>query len=256
MTDASQPPHLPERPPIGRLYVGTSGFGYPAWAPRFYPAGTRSRDLLPTYAARLPAVELNGTFYRSPKPATIASWLDATPERFRFVVKALRSGSMRAWATDPVGTLPWLLEPARAFGSRLGGVLFRVGAEQRRDDQRLDRLLAAWPPALPLVLEFQDASWEDDAVHARLRAAHAVLCASDLPEAPEPPTLRLTGPAIYARLRRDDYPPTELDAWAARFEPFLASGTDAWVFFRHDAVGRGGELAVELAARLARFLPG
>jgi uncharacterized protein YecE (DUF72 family) len=239
----------------GRLFVGTSGFGYPAWVPRFYPAGTRSADLLPAYAARLPAVELNGTFYRSPSPATIAGWLAATPPGFRFVVKALRSGSMRAWASDPVGSLPWLLEPARGFGERLGAVLFRVGAEQARSDERLDRLLAAWPSDVPLVLEFQDPSWVDDEVHARLQAAAATLCATDLPEAPEAPTLRLTGPALYARLRHDDYAPSELDAWAARFEPFLASGTDAYVFFKHDQVGRGGELALGLRRRLAPFSP-
>jgi uncharacterized protein YecE (DUF72 family) len=239
----------------GHLHVGTSGFGYPAWAPRFYPAGTRPSDLLSAYAARLPAVELNGTYYRSPPSATIAGWLAATPPSFRFVVKALRSGSMRAWATDPVGSLPWLLEPARAFGERLGAVLFRVGAEQHRNDERLDRLLAAWPAVVPLVLEFQDPSWDDDEIHGRLRARSAMLCATDLPEAPEPPMLRLTGPALYARLRRDDYAPAELDAWAARFEPFLAAGTDAFVFFKHDPVGRGGELALELAHRLADFAP-
>jgi uncharacterized protein YecE (DUF72 family) len=239
----------------GRLQVGTSGFGYPAWAPRFYPAGTRTSDLLSAYAARLPAVELNGTFYRSPPPATIAGWLAATPPRFRFVVKALRSGSLRAWATDPVGSLPWLLEPARAFGEQLGAVLFRVGAEQPRNDERLDRLLAAWPADVPLVLEFQDPSWEDDEVHGRLRAAGAILCATDLQEVPDPPTLRLTGPALYARLRRDDYTPTELDAWAARLEPFLVTGTDTFVFFKHDPVGRGGELALALRERLAAFVP-
>lgn len=240
---------------IGRLHVGTSGFGYPAWVPRFYPPGTRSADMLPAYAARLPAVELNGTFYRSPSPTTIAGWLAATPPDFRFVVKALRSGTLRAWATDPAGALPWLLEPARAFGERLGAVLFRVGADQRRDDERLDRLLTAWPGEVPLVMEFQDPSWDDDEVHARLRAAGAILCATDLPEVPDPPTLRLTGSALYVRLRRDDYAPAELDAWAARLEPFLSSGSDAFAFFKHDQVGRGGELALELRARSAPFAP-
>ena len=106
------------------------------------------------------------------------------------------------------------------------------------------------------MLEFQDPSWDDDEVHARLRAAGAILCATDLPEAPDPPTIRLTGPALYARLRRDDYAPAELDAWAARLEPFLSSGSDAYVFFKHDPVGRGGELALELLVRSASFAPG
>ena len=113
------------------LYVGTSGFGYPAWVPRFYPPGTRTSALLPAYAERLPAVEVNGSFYRMPKPATLDAWLRATPAGFRFVIKALRTGSMRAFATDPEDTLPWLLRPARDLGERLGAVLFRVGPDGR-----------------------------------------------------------------------------------------------------------------------------
>jgi uncharacterized protein YecE (DUF72 family) len=239
----------------GRLYVGTSGFGYPAWAPRFYPAGARGERLLPLYAARLPAVELNGTYYRQPAPATVAGWCEATPPGFRFVVKALRMGSLRAFATDPAGTLPWLLEPARGFGERLGGVLFRVGDPLARDDGRLDRLLAAWPTGVPLVLEFQHPSWQDDEVFERLRAAGAVLCATELAGDPEPPIIRRTGGFLYLRLRRDDYDDGALDAWAARIEPFLADGVDVFAFFKHDPVGRGGELALALSTRLAAFRP-
>ena len=58
----------------GRLLVGTSGFSYPDWTPRFYPAGTRPADRLAVYAGRLPAVELNNTFRRRPTPsATLRS---------------------------------------------------------------------------------------------------------------------------------------------------------------------------------------
>ena len=34
----------------GRLYVGTSGFAYPDWSPRFYPAGLKGDGLLRYYA--------------------------------------------------------------------------------------------------------------------------------------------------------------------------------------------------------------
>src|SRR3989304_6739849 len=95
----------------GRLYVGTSGFGYPSWAPRFYPAGARGEALLRFYASKLPACELNGTFYRQPSVAIARGWAAATPPGFRFIVKALRGGAMRALGADPDGTLPWLLEP-------------------------------------------------------------------------------------------------------------------------------------------------
>ena len=59
----------------GRLFCGTSGFSYPAWAPRFYAPGTRAAELLPAYGARLNACELNNTFYQQPKPTAISGWL-------------------------------------------------------------------------------------------------------------------------------------------------------------------------------------
>lgn len=237
----------------GRLRVGTSGFAYPAWAPRFYPAGLPAARLLAHYASRLSAVELNNTFYRSPTPAATAAWLTATPPEFRFSVKAQRGGSYRALQVDPTGSVPWLTGPYRAFGDRLGTVLFRVPDGVGRSDERLDALLDAWPADLPLTMEFQDASWHVDETFAALARIGAALCTTELPEDLEPPTIRRTGSFLYLRLRRHDYTDAELAAWAARLEPFLANGDDVYVFFRHDDVGRGPELAQALVAAVERL---
>ena len=235
----------------GRFRSGTSGFAYPGWIPRFYPGGTRGDGLLRHYATQLDAVELNNTFYQQPTATKVATWLAATPDDFRFSVKAQRGGSFRSMNGTPEPGMPWLTDPYRAFGERLGTVLFRVPDGLRRDDGRLAALLAAWPRDLPLTLEFQDPSWHVDETLDALAGVGAVLCTTELPEDAEPPTLRRTGPFLYLRLRRHDYEPTELAAWADRFEPFLAAGDDVYVFFRHDETGRGPELARALAALVA-----
>jgi uncharacterized protein YecE (DUF72 family) len=228
----------------GRLYVGTSGFAYAGWIPRFYPTGLRASEFLAHYASRLPAVELNNTYYASPSAPKVAGWVGATPDDFRFAVKAQRGGSFRALQADPAAAVPWLTGPYRAFGERLGTVLFRVPEGIRRDDAKLAAMLALWPADLPLTMEFQDPSWHVDETFAALAGIGAALCATELPEDSEPPTLRRTGPFLYLRLRRHDYDDRDLAAWAARLEPFLAAGDDAFVFFRHDDAGRGAELAV------------
>ena len=61
--------------------------------------------------------------------------------------------------------------------------------------------------------------------------------------------IRLDQCERYLRLRLHDYDAAGLDAWAGRIEPFLAAGDDVYVFFRHDPVGRAGELALELRSR-------
>jgi uncharacterized protein YecE (DUF72 family) len=235
-------------PPRGRLYVGTSGFAYPDWSPRFYPPGAKGDALLPHYASRLPAVELNNTFYQSPSASKVETWLAATPPDFRFSVKAQRGGSWRAMNGAPEVGLPWLTDPYRRFGDRLGTVLFRIPDNVRRDDERLRAMLAAWPRDLPLTVEANDPTWAADETMALLRDAGAVWCATEGPDDPEPPTLRRTGPFLYVRLRRHEYAPEELATWRDRLEPFQAAGDDVFAFFRHDETGRGAELALELAA--------
>ena len=238
-----------------RLFVGTSGFGYPGWAPRFYPRGLTERDLLPFYASRFPAVELNNTFYARPTVDRIRAWSAATPDGFKFVIKAQRGAISRALNSTPADSVAWLTEHLDTFGDRLGAVLFSVAENVRRredgsSETGLERLLAAWPSEITLVMEFQHASWHVDDVFALLRAGNAVLCATERPEDELPPTLRLTGGTLYVRLRRHAYAHVEIAAWAERLRPFLDAGHPVFAFFRHDESGRATELADALRARI------
>lgn len=160
---------------------------------------------------------------------------------------------MRALLADATESVPWLTEPLRAFGDRLGTVLYRVPDNVKADVGRLRALLEVWPRDLPLTVELQDPSWALDEVDDTLRGAAAVRCATDLPDEPAP-TIRATGPYLYLRLRRHDYTLADLGAWADRLAPFLDAGRDAFVFFRHDEHGRATELATNLNRAVAERL--
>lgn len=221
----------------GRLFVGTSGFAYPTWVPKFYEPGKASRKLLPAYAARLPAVELNNTFYRRPSDTVVQGWLAATPEHFRFCPKAQRGSSWRALSEEyPTASITWLTDALRAFGDRLGCVLVSARGSFERDDVALERLLGAWPPSVPLALELPHPTWDMDEVHALIRSHGAAIVGTDWDDRDEP-DLRRTGRFLYLRLRREVYSDAALQRWADRLEPFLADGVDAFVFFRHDDDG-------------------
>jgi uncharacterized protein YecE (DUF72 family) len=239
---------------VGRVFAGTSGFAYPGWAPRFYPAGTPADALLATYATRLDACELSTTYYARPKPERIGVWAANVPASFRFIVKAQRGASVRALATDPSGGSARLTEHLERFGERLGGVLFRISEGTARRDDRLLALLTAWPRSVPLVVEAQDPAWHVDETFSALRDAGAVLCTTDRDEDEGLPDIRRTGPFLYLRLRRTEYDEAALDAWAARLVPFIEDGMDAYVMFRHDEHGATALQAEGFAARVERIL--
>ncbi|HEX7230873.1 MAG TPA: DUF72 domain-containing protein, partial [Candidatus Binatia bacterium] len=70
-----------------KLWVGTSGYSYKAWLGSFYPERLAAKEMLRFYASRLPAVEINNTFYRLPKESVLQNWAEQVPPGFRFVLK-------------------------------------------------------------------------------------------------------------------------------------------------------------------------
>jgi uncharacterized protein YecE (DUF72 family) len=64
------------------LLVGTSGYSYKEWKGNFYPEGLPAKEMLSYYSRRLPAVEINNTFYRLPQPGMVENWKEQVPRVF------------------------------------------------------------------------------------------------------------------------------------------------------------------------------
>lgn len=69
------------------LRLGLPLWGQADWKGGLYPADASPRDFLAHYARVMDAVEGNTTFYSVPPPATVARWIESTPEHFRFAFK-------------------------------------------------------------------------------------------------------------------------------------------------------------------------
>jgi len=71
--------------------VGISGNSYKEWKGGFYPERISAKVMLSYYAQRLPAVEINNTFYRLPKEVALENWLEQVSDCFKFVCLATDS---------------------------------------------------------------------------------------------------------------------------------------------------------------------
>jgi uncharacterized protein YecE (DUF72 family) len=246
-------------PPAGRLLIGTSGYVYPHWRRRFYPARLPAHRWLPFYAERFGTVELNAPFYRLPSADAFAAWRDAVPPGFVFAVKASRFLTHIKRLRAPAAPLRLFLERARMLGSALGPVLIQLPSHFHVDIVRLDGLLAALGRQrrgrrLRAVLEVRHPSWLVPDVLARLRQANVALCLHDWRELTvEAP---VTAAFVYVRRhgtgRRGGGPYTtrHLRRDAARVTEWLGRGRDVYVYFNNDARA----FALADALRLARLV--
>ena len=240
-----------------RLLAGASGFAYKPWKGPFYPADLPDAGMLAYYAARLPTVEINNTFYRLPKADVLAGWAEQTPENFRFVLKASRRITHIHRLKDVGELVDYFLTTAGTLGDELGPLLFQLPPHMKKDLERLRVFLGLVPPQRRVALEFRNPSWFEDDVFELLRAHDAALCVAETGKDEddgegdsEPVPLVATASWGYLRLRRDDYTDADLSAWAGRIgaQPW----SDAYVFFKHEDEG----VAPRLAQRLMNLAAG
>ena len=74
--------------PVDGIRAGIGGWTYAPWRDNFYPKGLVQRRELEYASRHVSAIEINGTYYGTQKPATYAKWRDETPPGFMFSAKA------------------------------------------------------------------------------------------------------------------------------------------------------------------------
>lgn len=228
-----------------RLFAGTSGFSYKEWKGPFYPAELPDREMLGFYGERLPAVEINNTFYRMPRAEMLATWRDKVPDGFRFVLKAPRHVSFRRRPVDGADQLDRFCENARALGEQLGPLLFQLPPTLPADVEKLKWFAGALPAGTRAVFDLRHASWSDPAVADVLRDHGCTSCVSDTDDEDAPPIVP-TADWGYARLRRTSYSDADLAAWAERLR--AQPWREVYVFFKHEDEGAAPRMALRMTS--------
>jgi len=206
----------------------------------------KPEGMLAFYAARLPTVEINNTFYRMPKTEVLRSWAASAPEGFRFAIKASRrithiSRLKVESAAEPLG---YLYRNLAALGAKRGPVLYQLPPNLKKDLPRLAAFLQLLPADHGAAFEFRNDTWFADDVYEALRGAGAALCLSEREDGAPPPLVE-TAPFGYVRLRLETYSEDELGRWAKRLA--TTGWRETFVYFMHEPT------APAYASTLRRF---
>lgn len=219
-----------------KIHIGTSGWSYPGWRGRFYPPEIKPPDWLEYYASHFDTVEINMTFYRSPKPEILHGWATRTPADFLFTLKANRQITHLKKLKKVEHDLEHLAYLARQLRGKAGCLLYQLPPSLSRDLELLESFLKTLPTGFRQVIEFRHPSWYDPAVYELMSGAGAIFCV--VSSSRVPPEVVVTAPVAYFRFHgltggyRYRYSDEELKKWAEAIRQ--CGATEAFVYFNND----------------------
>ena len=222
------------------------------------------------------AIEINGTYYSTFKPASFAGWAASAPDGFVFAVKASRFCTNRKVLADAGESVAKFVgQGIVELGDKLGPILWQFMATKKFDADDFGAFLKLLRPShagVPLrhAIQVRHESFAVPEFVAMARAAGVAIVFAD--SADYPAIADVSGDVVYARLeaaREEEpagYAPDALDRWAAAARTWAAGGApdglptvadaapemprETFVFFINGAKVRAPAAAQALLARL------
>jgi uncharacterized protein YecE (DUF72 family) len=259
------------------VYVGIGGWTFEPWRDNFYPKGWPHARELEYAAGKLTAIEVNGTYYSTMKPATFAKWRDEVPEGFVFSLKANKFATNRRVLAEAGESVQRFVGSGLAeLGDKLGPVVWQFAPSKKFEPADFEAFLKLLPTkvgGLPLrhVMDVRHDSFKTPEYLALARRHGVATCFTDSDDYPS--FADVTGDFVYARMMRSQsslpqgFEPTALDAVAAcgrrwaeggepeglpRVEPAGPAGAprDVFLYFISGAKERNPAAAMALLERL------
>ena len=252
---------IPRQPP--RVRVGVGGWTYEPWRDNFFPKGLPHQKELAYASRHLTGIEVNGTYYRTFKPAVFAAWRDQTPDDFVFSLKATRFATNRKQLATAGESIERFVGSGIAeLGAKLGPLVWQFMPTKRFEPEDFEAFLALLPPSVdgrPLrhVLDVRHESFVSPDYLALARRFGCATVHTDAPQFPA--IVDAQSELAYIRLMRSaadcpsGYETGQLDAWArgARAWAERSAKHEVFVYFINGAKERAPAAALELIRRIA-----
>jgi len=218
----------------GIIRTGIGGWTFDPWDDSFYPSDLPKKRQLEYASRQLTAIEVNGTYYSSQKPATFAKWAADVPDGFVFSLKASRFCTNRKVLAEAGPSIEKFVNQGIAeLAEHLGPILWQFMATKKFEPEDFEAFLGQLPKSLdgrPLthVVEPRHASFQvPEFIEMLRRHGVAAVCADhhDYPMFADP-----SADFVYARLQRGTdetptcYPPAEIGGWSERLKTYASGG--------------------------------
>ena len=240
--------------------VGTLGWGYSDWSGVFYPSEAASREYIRLYAQTFNTVEVDSTFYGTPRPTLVEHWRKVTPDNFLFCPKVPRQITHDLRLVNAARPFDDFVEVICGLGPRLGPMLLQMPPDFTQEEigslrNFLPSLRQAGRESLQVALEVRHRSLLTPEVTDLLKEYNVALAATDYISVPRQFTI--TADIAYVRLigRHNSYPEyrapqvdrtNDLELWRESIEAGLPRVSAMHIFCSNDYEGFGPATANKL----------
>ena len=172
---------------IPGIRLGTSAFTANGWN------GMQSRNYLSYYATQFDSVEVDSTFYGTPKASTVNAWYNKTPADFVFAAKVPQTITHEKVLVDCDPEWTEFLTTMDLLGEKLGPLIFQFGffsgsvfKNAGEFHSRLRPFLQKLPKDHRFVVEIRNKKWLDAKFVDLLREHNVALALTDTSFMPRP----------------------------------------------------------------------
>ena len=167
------------------MYLGTSGWSYADWDGTLYPGGTPAGSRLAEYVKHYATVEIDSTFYGTPRRSTVQKWREVAPEGFLFAAKFPQEVTHERSLTGSEDLAENFVLTMELLGDRLGPLLVQLPPSFTVEGMDvLERFLESLPRGFRYAVEVRHRSWVGSDLPALLREHEAALTLVDYPRMP------------------------------------------------------------------------
>jgi uncharacterized protein YecE (DUF72 family) len=231
----------------GTLWLGTQGFAFDDWVGPFYPPGTPKAAYLETYARTFSTVEIDSTFYATPRASVVQGWARRTPDGFRFSAKFPKLITHDKKLEGAQGDAEAFVGTLQLLGDKLGVLTLQFAYDFTPDlFARLEGFLHDLPKGPRYAVEVRNRNWLTTDLAEMLSGVGVALVLQDLYYMPKMSWITSAFTVIRWLGRRSDVEhfdriqidrSKELMAWAERVRQFLDDGIDVWGYFNNHFAG-------------------
>ncbi len=225
------------------FYSGLSGLQLPI--PKYlFPPPYENATRLTFYASHFSSIEINSSFYKIPKPATVAKWAELVPEHFKFTFKLWKEIThIKGFNFNPEDVSTFF-KSINSVHKKRGCLLIQFPPGLGREYfVQLKNLLNCIKESNPqqgwaLAVEFRNNSWYHEDVYNLLNNYNATMVIQDTPKSATP-LIQHSSECLYIRFHgptgnyRGGYSEDFLKDYATQIKEWIEEGKIIYVYFNN-----------------------